>query len=313
MISRLLLVFSDFFTRSHWLNIVLTQKTFDDTFAAFGKIWLLINVISFFLPAAKPYLSDNSYLLMGVIIVMAFWVSRPRLSVLSNVKNYDMQIEIQVGNLFDFRGAYVIGTNSTFDVDTSTRVISPESLQGQFALRFYKNKFTELDADLERTLNGLEFDELNDGRAGKKKRYPLGTVAQLRKSNKIFYMVAIANLNVHGAIEDSSFDNIQYSLSELWKKVESTGNIDPLVIPLLGSLRCRLKQSRNDFVKEIINSYVGACIDKKLCEKLIIVISPQDYKKHEIDLEKLKSYLNCKCTFPELTDSFQNVSRHKDK
>lgn len=301
MLSRLSLFFSDFFTRSHWLNIVLTRKTFDDTFAAFGKIWLLINVTSFFLPATKPYLSDNSYLLIGVIVAMTVWVSRPRLSVLSNVKNCDMQIEIQVGNLFDFRGACVIGTNSTFDVDTSTGVISPESLQGQFASRFYKNKFSELDADLERVLNGLGFDELNDGRAGKKQRYPLGTVAQLRKSNKIFYMVAIANLNSHGSIENSSFDNIQHSLSELWKKVESTGNIDPLVIPLLGSLRCRLKQSRNDFVKEIINSYAVACIDKKLCEKLIIVISPQDYKKHEIDFEKLKSYLNCKCTFPELT------------
>jgi Domain of unknown function (DUF6430) len=301
MISRLLLRFSDFFTRSHWVNIVLTRKTFDDSFASFSKIWLLINVASLPFPSTKPYLSENFYLFMGVIVVMAVWVSRPRLSVLSNVKNYDMQVEIQVGNLFDFSGAYVIGTNSTFEVDTSTGVISPDSLQGQFTSRFYKNKFSELDADLERALNGLLFDDLNDGRAGKKRRYPLGTVAQLRKSNKIFYMVAIADLNCHGSIENSSFNNIQHSLSELWKKVESTGNIDPLVVPLLGSLRCRLKQSRNDFVKEIINSYAVACVDKKLCEKLIIVISSQDYKKHEIDFEKLKSYLNCKCTFPELT------------
>jgi hypothetical protein len=301
MISRLSLAFSDFFTRRHWLNTILTRKTLDDTFAAFGKIWLLINVTSFFLPATKPYLSDNSYLLIGVIVAMAIWVSRPCLSVLSNVENCDMQIEIQVGNLFDFRGAYVIGTNSTFDVDTSTGVISPESLQGQFASRFYKNKFPELDADLESALNGFEFDELNDGRVGKKKKYPLGTVAQLRKSNKTFYLVAIANLNSHGSIENSSFDNIQHSLSELWKKVNSNGNIDPLVIPLLGSLRCRLKQSRNDFAKEIINSYSAACLDKKICEKLIIVISPRDYRKHEIDFEKLRSYLNCKCTFPELT------------
>jgi Domain of unknown function (DUF6430) len=303
MINRLSLVFSDFFTRSHWLNIILTKKTFDDVFAAVGKIWLLINVTSLFLPTTKPYLSDNLYLFIGVIFVMAIWVSRPRLSVINNVKNCDMQIEIQVGNLFDFRGAYVIGTNSTFDVDTSTGVISPESLQGQFSSRFYKNNFSELDADLERALNGLKYDELNDGRVGNKKRYPLGTVAQLKKSKKIFYMTAIANLNSHGSIEDSSFENIQHSLSELWKKVDSTGNIDPLVIPLLGSLRCRLKQSRNDFVKEIINSYAVACMDKKLCEKLIIVISPQDYRKHEIDFEKLKSYLNCKCTFPELTSS----------
>jgi hypothetical protein len=301
MISRVSLTCSDFFSRSHWLNVVFTRKTFDDTFAVLGKIWLLINVTSLISPAAKSYLSETPYLLIGVMVLIAFWVSRPRLSVLSNVKNCDMQIEIQVGNIFDFRGAYVIGTNSTFEVNTNTGIISPNSLQGQFSSKFYRNNFPELDADLEKSLKESQFDELADGRVGKKRQYPLGTVAQLKKANKIFYMVAIANLNSHGSIDNSSFEDIQHSLSELWKKVEATGNIDPLIIPLLGSLRCRLKQSRNDFVKEIINSYAVACKDKKLCEKLVIVISPQDYKKHEIDFQKLKDYLNCKCTFPELT------------
>ena len=215
MISRLSLVFSDFFTRGHWLNIVLTRKTFDDTFSAFGKIWLLINVTSFVLPTTKPYLSDNSYLLIVVIFAVVVWVSRPRLSVLSNVKNCDMQIEIQVGNLFDFRGACVIGTNSTFDVDTSTGVISPNSLQGQFASRLYKNKFSELDADLELALNGLEFDELNDGREGKKNRYPLGTVVQLRKSNKIFYMVLMNRKLIYLLLKKSNIFLVMKKLKKI--------------------------------------------------------------------------------------------------
>jgi len=307
MIGRLTALFSDLLSRSHWLNVVLTRRTFENIFSAFGKIWLLIAVASFFFSAAKPYLSQNPYLLIGIMLLISIWVGRPKLSIRSNVNNCDMQIEIQVGNIFDFRGTYVISTNTTFDTDVSSGIISKNSLQGQFASKFYKDKVSELDSDLEELLSGLPFDELNDGRFGKKKRYPIGTVIQLKKSNKVFYLVAIANLNKHGSVESVGFEDIQKSLSKLWNKIEATGNIDPIVIPLLGSSRCRLKQSRTDFAKAIINSFALACIEKKLCEKLIIVISPQDYRKYAIDLHHLNEYLNCRCTFPEL------VSYKEDK
>ncbi|MDJ0619738.1 MAG: DUF6430 domain-containing protein [Calothrix sp. MO_192.B10] len=308
MICRFIVSFNDFLSKNHWVNVIFTRRTFDNIFSAFGKIWLLITVVSFFSPVAKDSLNQNPYFLVGIIILVSIWVSRPKLSVRSNVRNSDIHIEIQVGNIFDFRGTYVISTNTTFDTDVSSGIISKNSLQGQFASKFYKNKINELDSDLENLLNGLQFEKLNDDRLGKKKRYPLGTVIQLKKSNKgllkksktVFYLVAIANLNKHGSIESISFEDIQESISELWKKIEATGNIDPIVIPLLGSSRCRLKQSRTDFAKVIINSFVLACRNKKICEKLIIVISPQDYRKYAIDLHHLNEYLNCRCTFPEL-------------
>ncbi|WP_334191165.1 macro domain-containing protein (plasmid) [Synechococcus elongatus PCC 11801] len=298
--NQWLLIVTEFFTKEHWLHTVFSRKTIDYFFSLLGKFWLAFNITSAVWPSIKSY-TYNYYLIVGFIIVTFLYASRPHLSIVSNVKNCDMKIEIHIGDIFDFSGAYVIPTNTTFDVDISTGIISSQSLQGQFASRLYNNNFQDLDNDLECALNGINYKELSDNRIGKKKKYPIGTIAQIRKSDKVFYMVAIANLNSYGAIENAGFADIQDSLLELWNKVGSAGNIDPLVIPLIGSLRCRLKEPRIEFVKEIVNSYSKACVNKKLCEKLIIVISTEDYKKHEIDTNQLEEYLNCKCKFPEFS------------
>lgn len=48
-------------------------------------------------------------------------------------------------------------------------------------------------------------------------------------------------------------------------------------------------------ILEIITSFIAACTAKKVCEKLTIIISEDDYRNHEIDLEGLGSYLNLYC------------------
>lgn len=300
MLGKQVALFSNYLSKSYWLDVVLTSETRESIFSSLGKLWLLITVLTFFNPSIKSYLSQHSYFLIGIIVLVLVWVSRPRLSVYSNVKNCDLHIEIQVGSIFDFKGAYVISTNTTFDTDTNNGIISKNSLQGQIASRFYKNRINELDADLEHKLNRISFDDLNDDRNGKTRRYPLGTVIQLKKASKVFYWVAIADLNKQGSIEGLSFDDLQASIMNLWKKIETAGNIDPVIIPLLGSSRCRIQKPRTEFVKTIIDSFICACREKKLSEKLVIVISPQDYRKYSIDLHYLGKYLNYRCQFPEL-------------
>lgn len=307
MFNKFIALLSEYSSRSYWLNVVLTRDTFESAFSVLGKIWFVITVISLFAPSIKPYISQHPYLLIGITVLILGWVVRPKLSVRSNIKNCDIHIEIKVGNIFDFNGVYVIGTNTTFDTDINNGLISRNSLQGQVASRFYKNQISELDADLECLVGGLDFDKLDDGRIGKTRRYPLGTVIQLKKANKVFYWVAIANFNKQGSIESVSFDDLQASILQLWKKIEIVGNIDPIIMPLLGSSRCRIQKSRTEFAKAIIDSFIFACREKRLCEKLVIVISPQDYKKYAIDLRYLEDYLNCGCKFPELIHGKEDV------
>ena len=230
-------------------------------------------------------------------------ISRPKLSIRKKLKELDSQIEIQVGNLFDFQGAFVIGCNTAFDTNTNIGMISKNSLQGQCISRFYHGKISTLDSDITKELKNQSFEELTDDRSGKKKRYPLGTVVKLKNKNKVFYWISIANLNEYGSVEDIDFEVIQEGLTKLWEKVKKSGNIDPLVIPLIGSSRCRIKKSRTEFVKAIIESFVLVCKDKKISEKLIIVISPQDYKRYSINLKQLEEYLICRCNFPDLKES----------
>ena len=42
---------------------------------------------------------------------------------------------------------------------------------------------------------------------------------------------------------------------------------------------------------EIITSFIAACTEKKFCEKLTIIISENDYRQHDVNLEELGNYL----------------------
>lgn len=307
LFNKVIASVSEYFSRSYWLNVILTRNTLESAFSVLGKIWFVITVLSLFVPNIKPYISQHPYPLISITVLILVWAARPKLSVRSSVKNCDIHIEIKVGNMFDFDGVYVIGTNTTFDTDIENGLISKNSLQGQVSSRFYTSQIGELDADLERSLDELDFDELDGDRAGKTRRYPLGTVIRLKKGTKVFYWVAIANFNKQGSIESVSFDDLQASILKLWKKIEIAGNIEPVIMPLLGSSRCRIQKSRTEFAKAVIDSFIFSCREKRLCEKLVIVISPQDYIKYSIDLRHLEDYLNCRCEFPELISKTEKV------
>lgn len=49
------------------------------------------------------------------------------------------------------------------------------------------------------------------------------------------------------------------------------------------------------YTVEIITSFIAASTEKKFCEKLTIIISKDDYREHDIDLEKLGAYLKLYC------------------
>ena len=75
--------------------------------------------------------------------------------------------------------------------------------------------------------------------------------------------------------------------------------MEPVIIPLIGSGYSRLPEKRDILAKEIIKSFVAACATKKICEKFTLVISPEDYRKHDLNLYELGQYLRYICHYTE--------------
>jgi hypothetical protein len=296
---------SVYFSKNYWSPYLskklLLVKSF---FMALGFIWLIIAITTYFFSDLPNQIKGYWWLCILLPAAWSIFDNRPTLSVHQRLIGRDVIIEICIGDIFHFNGAYIVGSNTTFDTELGNGLISEKSIQGQFTEKYYGD-VKHLDVDLDDALKNENFTEITTEKRGKKKEYVIGTVAKLANKNVEAYFLAIASLNEHG-VASSSFENIKVSLSCVWNYIANRGGINPLVIPILGSGFSRIEVPRDQIIKEIIRSFVAACATKRFTEKLTIVIHPEDFRKYDLDLAELNEFLMYQCKYTEFknqTDS----------
>ena len=277
----------------------------------FGAIWLLIEPLSVLWPRALEWVPGGGPVIFltsfGVALLAAItWVwreSKALLSVTHELYGTDVSIEIQVGDIFEMKGALIISTNTTFDTDMSfnpnisdSHLISPDSLQGKFTEKYYGNRTHLLDMEIKRSLENAVFTPVENP-VGKTERYEIGTVAKVhpQKQPIPIYLLAIADIDQKGKAS-SDPENVLKSLTKLWQYISDQGGYDDLVIPVLGTGRARIQVKMEQMVMEIIKSFIAACSEEKFCKKLTIVIFEGDYIDNSIDLPELERHLHVHAT-----------------
>lgn len=279
---------------------VFSIRCFDVGFATYGALWLLISIADYFAKDSSGvkwvHAHFGLFLLLGVAVIL--WRCRPRTTICMPLKDRDVSITLAIGDVFSFQGALVIGSNSTFDV--SRKVISRESIQGQFTAKYYAGE-EQLETEVAAQLRDVPCEDLVGRRLGKCLRYPIGSVVTLKPKERTGYLLAISHMNEHGTSE-GSFDLLKQALVELWVYLGSRGERKAIVIPVLGSRFGRLKESRSVIVQEIIKSFVVACSERTFCEDLTIVLNERDVREKHIDFDSLGEYLKHVCLYTEFSD-----------
>lgn len=299
------MIASVYFSKNYW-SPYLSRKLqlVKSFFMALGFIWLILAISTYFYSDLPNQIKGYWWVCVLVPIIWSIVDNRPTLSVHQRLIGRDVIIEICIGDIFQFKGAYIVGSNTTFDTEVGNGLISSKSIQGQFTEKFYDD-VKHLDVDLDDALRREKFTKVTSDKRGKKKEYGIGTVAKVENKTVEAYFLAIASLNQHG-VASSSFENIQVSLSCVWSYIANRGGINPLVIPILGSGFSRIEVTRDQIIKEIIRSFVAACATKRFTEKLTIVIHPDDFRKYDLDLAELNEFLTYQCKYTEFknqTDS----------
>ena len=271
----------------------------------FSGSWIVIQTLSHFVSAFGEWSRGNLWLLSAIAVLgLLVGISRffhkcaKMLSVSQKLSATDILIEIQVDDIFNIEGAFVISTSTTFDTDQS--LIPEDSVQGQFTQRYYDNP-EHLDHDIKKELEDQEYTVIEDNRKGEKKRYKIGTVIKLQPREQVTYLVAAADMNEHGR-DSGSFEDMKKGLGDLWDYIGERGQLVPLVMPVLGTGHAGINIPREEIIREIISSFIAACSEKKFCEKLTVVVWQKDYREHDINLQKLGDYLQHLCEYTDIRD-----------
>ncbi len=282
--------FRSLLTTSFWRYALFSSNAVAAIFTAIGTMYFFMEVMDFL----NIYTKDkySKFAIIPIVILAVCWVimtRRPVSRVTYKVPKRDIKFEVKIGDIFAEPGDIIVSTSTTFDTDIASGLISPESLQGQVALRFFQGNTTLIDQQLDASLANISFTD-NANAPGKKREYPIGTVAKVSTGNKTFYFLAMSRLNASGTAGTTLHD-VENALEKLWVYVGDNGNLADLTIPLIGTGRGRIDTSRKKMTEKIAQSFADAAKNKLFSNKLTIMIHPGDADKFEVNLFEIKDYL----------------------
>jgi hypothetical protein len=277
-------------TKSYWRYALFSQSAAARILAVAGGLYLFIEMLDFFNVYTRDKYSRFAFVLVLLAsIAVALFTRRPVSKVSYKLPGRDVSIDVVIGDLFSVDGAAVISSSTTFDTNIADETISPDSLQGQLALRFFKGNTKEIDRQIEASLA----DQPSIPRAsakGKSKDYDIGTVAKVTAGDKLFYLVAMSKWNEHGNAY-SSVAMVDDALEGFWRYLAERGELTAVVLPVMGRGRGRIQLPRKKIIERIAQSFVYASKERVFSKKLTIVINPLDAAANGINLFEVRDYL----------------------
>jgi hypothetical protein len=277
-------------TFSFWKYAVFSADAAGKLLAVVGTLYLFMEVMDFLSIYTKDHYSKYAIIPIFLFAFVYVVVTRRPVSRVSyKMPQKDCTLEVKIGDLFAEAGDIVISTSTTFDTNISSGLISADSLQGQLALRVFQGNTSEIDRQLDSQLKKVASVDRADA-PGKKREYPIGTVAKVMTPNRNFYFVAMSRLNEYGTAK-ATVRNIEDALSGLWQFVTDQGELRTLVIPLMGTGRGRIELPRKKVIERIAQSFADASKEKIFSNRLKVMVRPEDAEHFALNLFEVRDYL----------------------
>jgi len=278
-------------TLSYWRYALFSGEAIAKFMSALGVLYLLVDVADAFKVYTKDKYSNYGLIFLVIpAVIFVIFTRRPVSRVTYKVPKKDYEFEVKIGDLFKESGEIIISSNTTFDTDMSNGLIATSSLQGQVATKFFNAQTVEIDRQIEVSIANEDFI-INESRPGKKKQYPLGTVARISAHGKNFYFVAMSHMNSDGTAY-SDVRMMDEALESLWTNMARKAELGDIVMPLMGSGRGRVPLPRKKVIERIAQSFADASQDKTFSNKLTIMVRPEDASKFSLNLFQVRDYLS---------------------
>ena len=158
------------------------------------------------------------------------------------------------GDIFKEKEIIVIPVNDYFDTIVDDKIVSSKTIHGIFIHDYFGGNEADLKKQINKGLSRYEPLEVNSERpAGNKKRYPLGTVCEVVKDNKVFYLVALTrfNENHRAEVENSEYQRV---LCDLFSFIEQNSQGRKINIPLIGAGHSGVNLSKQKLLEFLLFS-----------------------------------------------------------
>ena len=226
---------------------------------------------------------------LGVIILVyiGIWIyANVRRSI--RLKINTSEVEVYFGDIFeDTAELKAISFNEYFDTQVDDKIISKQSLHGQFIEKYYAGQVDVLDDIIatDEHLTEMIVGENSTRPAGKKTKYKLGTVCMAKE----YLLIALSRFDANNKAFLEISDYISCLLT-FWNEVDRVYAGRTLSLPVLGSGITRFRNYENisdqELLELIIWTFKLSRIKFTYPSKVKIII--WEKKSEKINLQKLK-------------------------
>jgi hypothetical protein len=198
-----------------------------------------------------------------------------------------VEVVIRRGDLFEQEDAnLLIGFGDTFDTDTANdAIISRESAQGQLLERVYAGDRKRLDADIAKALKGvppIAVESPQTKPKGKRRRYPVGTVAPLPLGKHRVFGVVHCRQD-RDLVTHSTPAELRLALDQAWRSARVYGLLKPVAVYLIGAGLSRVSElTREQLLIMIIDTFLKSSTDARFAAELRIVLRPAELERIRI-------------------------------
>ncbi len=210
-----------------------------NTLMAFGVVSSFVTVLWAIFPThLNGYVGKCPWLYLAIfgLISSSFgWFSIRKKKSIKLSLSERVKASVYYGDIFNKNRIIIIPVNEYFDTLVDDRVIAGNTLHGMFIKQFFGGDEKALRAQIIHSLSNKPFIEINQNRnLGNKKRYELGTVAEVVKDSKIFFLVALTRFNGNHRAEVNNSE-YQRVICDLFTYVNQFSQGRKIHLPLIGA------------------------------------------------------------------------------
>lgn len=279
----------------------------NDILSVLGVAGVVIAMTEYFdkLKPLNDLIKASDFSLPGVIVVAFLWgliKNWPKKSFEYQVCGRDVRVRLVVGDIFKQDGALIVPINNEFDAFLGGSVEKSNSIKAQVVKRFFGGDRDILEQKLKKRLTSDIYKEAFVGGA-----YAMGTTVTVEQNERRFYLT-VNSFKKNAERVEARDEDLVPTLSGLWAHLAEYCAKGNVTIPILGTGNGRMKMQREDVFKEIVRSFIASCSEKSYCDRLNIVVRPQDVQDCNIDIDSLDEFLEFSCKYATCDNPYSRPS-----
>lgn len=290
--------------QKHWLNKRLFFSSLRDFFSAMGFIWTIIKIVSFFgNPALEQALKSWLPFYVAACVLYMLVKNFPRSAYSFRIRGRDSWIELRIGDVFRCKGDIVVPFNDRFDASLNGKAAIAPTVQGSLIRSQYNGDAEKLQAAIDSAISERKVSPEGSVPG----TYKLGTVVPVKTRQGTAYLFASSVLKENNRVRGNAED-LAHILPDLFDYIKNEGDKCNVIVPAIGTGHARTVLCREETVELLVKNFIDSCRGSTYCNKLVVMLHPDDVVKHKIDVQYLVRYIQSYCEFARFDEPITEAS-----